>query len=117
MAFAQGKSRPEFDHDRMLALAIIKELEIVGEAAAKVSVEARAAYPAIPWTDIVGMRNRLIHGYFDIDLDLVWNTVADDLDPLLEQLEAIVRRKGVMSWRIAPDEFDAQSGQPSTGSG
>jgi uncharacterized protein with HEPN domain len=90
LAFAQGKSRTEIEHDRMLALAIIKELEIVGEAAAKVSTETRAAYPAIPWADIVGMRNRLIHGYFDIDLDLVWNTVTGDLDPLLRQLEAIV---------------------------
>jgi uncharacterized protein with HEPN domain len=60
------------------------------EAAAKVSTETRATYPAIPWADIVGMRNRLIHGYFDIDLDLVWNTVTGDLDPLLRQLEAIV---------------------------
>ena len=91
LAFAHGKSRTELDHDRMLALAIIKELEIVGEAAAKVSAEGRGAYPVIPWADIVGMRNRLIHGYFDIDLDLVWNTVADDLAPLLEQLEDVVR--------------------------
>lgn len=90
LVFAQGKSRTELEHDRMLALAIIKELEIIGEAAAKVSTEARDAYPAIPWTDIIGMRNRLIHGYFDIDLDLVWNTVTDDLDHLLRQLEAIV---------------------------
>lgn len=90
LTFTHGKSRTELDHDRMLALAIIKELEIIGEAAAKVTAEARAAYPAIPWADIIGMRNRLIHGYFDIDLDLIWNTVNDDLDPLLEQLEAIV---------------------------
>jgi uncharacterized protein with HEPN domain len=78
----------------MLALAIIKELEIIGEAAGKVSAEARATYPEIPWADIIGMRNRLIHGYFDIDPDLIWNTVNDDLDPLLEQLEAIVQRNG-----------------------
>lgn len=90
LSFAQGKSRTEIEHDRMLALAIIKELEIIGEAAAKVSTKARDAHPAIPWTDIIGMRNRLIHGYFDIDLDLVWNTVTDDLDPLLRQLEVIV---------------------------
>ncbi len=73
----------------MLALAIIKELEIIGEAASKVSVAGRASRPMIPWTDIVGMRNRLIHGYFDIDVDLIWNTLTEDLIPLLEQLESI----------------------------
>lgn len=76
----------------MLALAIIKELEIVGEAAAKVSDAGRSCCPLVPWVDIVGMRNRLIHSYFDIDLDLVWNTIVDDLAPLLEQLEFVVNR-------------------------
>jgi uncharacterized protein with HEPN domain len=89
LGFSKGKSRVDFDHDRMLALAIIKELEIVGEAATKVSAEGRAACSQIPWADIVGMGNRLIHGYFDIDLDLVWNTVVDDLSPLLAQLESV----------------------------
>lgn len=92
LAFAQDKSRHDFDYDRMLVLAIIKELEIIGEAAAKVSAQGRASYPLIPWVDIVGMRNRLIYGYFDVDLDLVWNTVVDDLAPLLEQLEFVVNR-------------------------
>jgi len=68
-------------------------LEIIGEAASKVSATGRASQPLIPWTDIVGMRNRLIHGYFDIDTDLVWNTLTEDLVPLLEQLEAIAPPK------------------------
>ena len=59
----------------------------MGEAAGRVSAAARVEWPEIPWQDIVAMRHRLIHGYFDIDLDIVWNTVRDDLPPLAEQLE------------------------------
>ncbi len=68
-SFAAGKSRSDLDADRKLALAIIKDIEIIGEAASKVSQEARESHPAIPWLDIINMRNRLIHAYFDIDLD------------------------------------------------
>jgi uncharacterized protein with HEPN domain len=77
----------------MLVLAIIKELEIIGEAASKVSSETRERFPEIPWQDIVGMRNRFIHGYFDIDMDRVWDTVNADLPELLELLEKIVQDK------------------------
>ncbi len=63
----------------MLTLAIIKELEIIGESASKISPEFKKSQPHIPWINIVGMRNRLTHGYFDVDLDLVWTTVQDDL--------------------------------------
>jgi uncharacterized protein with HEPN domain len=91
LAFVKGKNRQDIENDRMRTLAIIKELEIIGEAASKVTPELKAAYPDIPWTDVVGMRNRLIHGYFDIDLDRVWDTVIDDLAPLHEQLGKIVK--------------------------
>lgn len=90
VAFARGRSRSDIDQDRMLALAIVKCVEIVGEAAVSVSLDARARYGSIPWADIVGMRNRLIHAYFDIDLDRVWDTVTDDLPPLVAELEKIV---------------------------
>ena len=68
----------------MLVLSLIKEIEIIGEAASRVSPELRQTLPSIPWADIVGMRNRLIHAYFDI----LWDTVSSALDPLILQLEA-----------------------------
>jgi uncharacterized protein with HEPN domain len=86
-AFTASRSRSDLDHDRMLLLALVKDIEIVGEAASRVSAAATVEWPEIPWQDIVAMRHRLIHGYFDIDLDIVWNTVRDDLPPLAEQLE------------------------------
>jgi uncharacterized protein with HEPN domain len=89
LAFTSGKNREDLDDNRMLTLAIVKELEIIGEAAAKLTPEFKAGQPQIPWTDIIGMRNRLTHGYFDIDLDRVWDTVLDDLNPLRIELEKL----------------------------
>lgn len=94
LAFSKDKSRDDFDNNRMLTLAIIKELEIIGEAASKISPEFKATHSHIPWLDIVGMRNRLTHGYFDVDLDLVWITVQEDLPLLLDQLEMMVVDRG-----------------------
>ena len=78
------------DRDRMLALAIVKCIEIVGEAAGGISQESRERFDNVPWADIVGMRHRLVHAYFDIDLDRVWDTITDDLPPLIAELERIV---------------------------
>lgn len=94
LAFSKDMSRDDFDNNRMLTLAIIKELEIIGEAASKISPEFKATQSHVPWLDIVGMRNRLTHGYFDIDLDLVWITVQEDLPLLLDQLEIMVVDRG-----------------------
>jgi uncharacterized protein with HEPN domain len=85
--FTATRSRPDLDLDRMFLLALVKDIEIIGEAASRVSAEARAQLPDIPWQDIVAMRHRLIHGYFDIDLDIVWSTVTDDLSGLAAHLE------------------------------
>ena len=65
-------------------------MEIIGEAASRLSAETRAAHPPIPWREIVGMRNRLVHAYFEIDLRLVWDTVRNDLPPLIARLEPLV---------------------------
>jgi uncharacterized protein with HEPN domain len=89
ISFACGKSRCDLDSDRMLTLALVKSIEIIGEAAARVTADGRAESPEIPWQDIIGMRNRLIHAYFAIDLDRVWDTVSDDLPPLIAILERI----------------------------
>jgi uncharacterized protein with HEPN domain len=87
LSFADGRSRADLDGNRMLALSLVKCIEIVGEAATRVGQETRQQVPQIPWQDIVGMRNRLIHAYFDIDLDRVWDTVVADLPALVMLLE------------------------------
>jgi uncharacterized protein with HEPN domain len=73
--------------NRLLLLALVKDVEIIGEAASRVSAETRQDCVDIPRQDIVAMRHRLIHGYFDIDFDIVWSTVTEDLPPLVAQLE------------------------------
>lgn len=88
-SFSQNKTRNSLDTDRKLALALVKCIEIIGEAAAQISSQSREALPQIPWADIIGMRNRLIHAYFDINLDILWNTVVEDLPPLVAELEKI----------------------------
>ena len=86
-SFAFGKSMSDLGADRKLALAIVKDIEIIGEAASKVSQETRTSHSSIPWPDIINMRNRLIHAYFDIDIDVVWDTVTKDLPPFMAILE------------------------------
>ena len=76
-AFTLGRDRESLKRDRVLMLAAVRCIEIVGEAASKISPEL-LRYSQIPWADIVGMRNRLIHAYFDIDTDLVCDTLIDD---------------------------------------
>lgn len=90
MSFAKDKKRSDLAKDRMLTLAILKSIEMIGEAASKVTKETREDYPEIPWSEIVGMRNRLIHVYFDIDLLRVWDTITDDLPALVADLEKVV---------------------------
>lgn len=89
-SFIHGRRRSDLDDDRMLVLSLVKSLEIVGEAAARVSRETQMEAPQIPWADIVGMRNRLIHGYYEVDLDRVWDTIQDDLSPLMAALEELL---------------------------
>ena len=87
--FSEGKSPEDLARNRMLALAIVKSVQIIGEAAAHVPEETRKHYPDIRWTDIIGMRNRLVHGYYEIDFDIVWKTVSEDLPSLVRALEEI----------------------------
>src|SRR5450759_4059720 len=80
--FAQGRTSVDLSGDRKLVLALVKDVEIIGEAAYQVSQTSRNQLPNIPWDDIIGMRHRLVHAYFDINLDILWRTVQDDLPPL-----------------------------------
>lgn len=92
LGFVRGRSREDLQRDRMLALALVKSIEIVGEAAARVTPETQLRYPGIPWLDVVAMRNRLIHAYYDVDLDRVWDTIIEDLPKLLTELERAVNK-------------------------
>lgn len=86
--FAAGKNRADLDSDEMLRLALTKLVEIVGEAAKQISVETRNATAEVPWAAAARMRDRLVHHYFDIDLDVLWRTVNEDLPNLLHVLPA-----------------------------
>jgi uncharacterized protein with HEPN domain len=83
---ARGRAREDLDRDRQFSLALVRLLEIVGEAAANVSGETQHRLGTIPWPDIVRMRDRLIHGYDKVDLDIVWEVVQADLPPLVAEL-------------------------------
>ena len=89
-SFTRGEKRASLDKDRKLVLSLVKSVEIIGEAAANISKESRKSLPEIPWENIIGMRNRLIHGYFEVDLDVLWQTIKEDLPPLIVSLEAVV---------------------------
>ncbi len=85
----QGKSRADLDNDRVLSLALVRLLEIVGEAANRVTTATRQQNADIPWSQIVSLRNRLIHGYDTINLDILWKILTDDLPALIDQLKRI----------------------------
>ena len=92
--FTQGRSRTDLGADEVLALAIVHLVEIIGEAARTISGELRERYPEVPWDLISGTRNRLAHGYIDVDLDIIWTIVTKDLPPLIKELERILKEEG-----------------------
>ena len=84
--FTAGRSRRDLDDDEMLRLALTKLVEIVGEAAKQVTEATKAEHPTVPWSAAARMRDRLVHHYFDIDVDVLWATVQDDLPALVRAL-------------------------------
>jgi uncharacterized protein with HEPN domain len=82
-----AENRAALNSDRKLALALVRLIEIVGEAATNVSKDQQSALTEIPWRELVGMRNRIVHAYFDIDLDIVWQTINEDFPFLISKLE------------------------------
>jgi uncharacterized protein with HEPN domain len=87
--FTRGMSREEFFLDRKTVNAVIRSLEVLGEAAGKIPPDVRAAHPDLPWQNMIGLRNRLIHEYFGVDLDILWQTLVDDIPPLRPLLAEI----------------------------
>jgi uncharacterized protein with HEPN domain len=90
MALIKDKSRQDLDAERILSLALIRLLEILGEAASRVSRNTHLEFSDIHWAQIVSLRNRLIHGYDAVDMDVLWEILTDDLPPLVARLDTIV---------------------------
>jgi uncharacterized protein with HEPN domain len=90
IAITTGRSRRDLDTDDLLDLAVVRLLEILGEAANRVPQVDQARYAEIPWPEIISLRNRLIHGYDTVDLDVVWQIATADVPALIAQLERIV---------------------------
>ena len=85
-------SEKEFAAQRLVQDAVIRRIEILGEAASQLPAEWKSTHPIVPWQIIAGMRNRLIHGYFSVDVGLVWETIRQDLPPLEGQLRQILQQ-------------------------
>jgi len=90
VSFIEGQYRKNLDTDRKLNLSLVRLLEIIGEAARGITNEFQRDHPELAWKSMVGMRDRLIHGYFDINLDILWETVRNDLPPLIDKIEKIL---------------------------
>ena len=90
LSYVQGLTCDAFVQDRMRYSAVIREFEIIGEAVGKLSEELKGGFPEIPWQDIKDFRNLLAHEYFGVDLEIVWNTIRDDLPMLMDAVQKIV---------------------------
>lgn len=87
---SQGKTRADLDTDRLFNLGVARLVEIIGEAANRVPDEVQSNYPELPWLQMIGARNRLIHGYDSVDFDILWAIISKDLPILIGQLEEIL---------------------------
>jgi uncharacterized protein with HEPN domain len=90
--FIQGKSAPDLAGDEMLQFALVRAIEIIGEAAGRVSEDVQKAAPEIPWREAVGIRNRLVHAYFDVDLGILWQTAVESVPQLQDRLEKLLMK-------------------------
>ena len=88
LSFIEGKTRADLDSDRLLTLALVRLMEVIGEAASRVPESERERWAQIPWRQIVGTRHHLIHGYDAVDPDILWTILSRDLPPLVEVLES-----------------------------
>ena len=93
VSFIAGRTREDLETDEMLRLALTKLVEIVGEAAKQLTGDGRARFPEVAWDDAARMRDRLVHHYFDVDLDVLWATVTQDLPAMLEVLGPDLRTR------------------------
>ena len=90
LLFIKGKRRASLDKDRLLLSGVIREFEIIGEAANRITEKTKKELPHVPWKELIGMRNRLIHAYFDVDRDIIWKTVREYLPSFEKQIEQAI---------------------------
>lgn len=90
MRFVDGRRRADLETDDMLRLALVQAITIAGEAASKLSREAQAELPEVPWPLIVSMRNRLVHAYFDVNTDILWETVTVAAPPVAARIDELL---------------------------
>ena len=88
--FLQDKTRDDLDKDKQLTLSLLKSLEMIGEAASKVSKECQLGCKPIPWDRVIDLKEQVVHTYWDIDRDWIWNTVTNELPAIIEALEQLV---------------------------
>lgn len=93
LRFVGGYSFADFKNDSKTVHAVLRAIEIIGEAAAKISPEYKNLHPQVPWDQIVGMRNHLVHVYFDVDYETVWKTVQDDIPRLIKAVEDLLSKR------------------------
>lgn len=94
LKFSHGKSRQDLTADEMFQFALVRAIEIIGEAAGRVSQDTQQRFPEIPWREAVGIRNRRVHAYFDVDLDVLWKTVQESIPELRQQLTVLLHASG-----------------------
>lgn len=92
--YLQDVNEENFKATRLLQDGTIRQIEIIGEAVRHISKDIRKSYPEIPWQDVAGMRDKLIHGYFGVDIEKVWDTAQDDLPVLKQQVIGILKDFG-----------------------
>lgn len=90
LSLVHGKTRQDYDSDSILRLALTHLIQVIGEAARRVSPQFRERYPEIPWDAIAGMRSKIVHDYMNVDEDIVWDSVTQELQPLIDELRKIV---------------------------
>jgi uncharacterized protein with HEPN domain len=93
VAFNKGRNRADLDSNEMLAMATVHLVEVIGEASRTVSIPFQEKHPEVPWQPITGTRNRLAHGYIDVDMDIIWTIVTRDLPPLIARLKRILKEE------------------------
>lgn len=92
VGFVRGRTRSDLDGDELFALAMVRLIEVIGEAARGVSPDTQRKMPEVPWRDIISARNWLIHGYPDIDFDIIWRILVEHLPPLIAALRPVIPR-------------------------
>lgn len=89
--YVYGLTHDDFIENYLIQDGVIRQIQVMGEATKKISDNTRGKYPDIPWKDIAGMRDKLIHDYFGIDLDAVWDTVEKDIPVLKDEIQAVIK--------------------------